>query len=107
MAKATNTGASVVPSPWVLLQSVEQMIAHADGVRHRSQSRIHRANAREEAGVDHSRIVQLMRLAVHVQYRRLRVFAEADCPCLMCHTANPNLILHVEIARDQMMWVHA
>ena len=34
------------------------------------------------------------------------VSAEADCPCLVCYTANADLIFHVEVARNQMIRVH-
>ena len=47
----------------------EQMIAHTNGVGHRSQSRVHRADAREDARVDDVQVVELVRLAVDVQRR--------------------------------------
>ena len=83
------------------------MIAHAEGVRHGGQRRVHRADTRKEAGIDYIKVIQLMRLAVNIQHRRFGVFAEARCPRLMCDTANVDLIFHVEIARNQMVRVHA
>ncbi len=84
----------------MLLQSCEEMVAHPNGVRHRSQSRVHRANAREETGVDHIQVIQLMRLAIDVEHRSFGVITEADRPCLVRHTAHINFIFHIEIARD-------
>src|SRR5262245_35047890 len=77
--------------PTVLPQPFEKMIANANGVRHRGQSRIHRADAREEAGVDHIQIIQLMRLAISVEHRRPGVFAETDRPRLVRHASHIDL----------------
>ena len=83
------------------------MIADAQRVGHRCQRRVHRANARKEAGIDYIKVIHLMGLAVNVQHRRLGIFAEARRARLVCHTANVDLIFQVEIARDQMVRVHA
>ena len=55
----------------------EQMLADPDGVGHGGESRVHCADAREEAGVDDVEVVELVGLAVLVEHRRSRVVAEA------------------------------
>src|ERR1017187_8155217 len=52
------------------VQAGEQVLADADGVRHRRQGWVHRPDAREEAGVHHVQVVQFVRLAVEVEHRR-------------------------------------
>ena len=63
-------------SPAASGETLAEVIADAERVRHRGQPRVHRADAREEAGVDDVEVVELVRLAVHVEHRRLGIGAE-------------------------------
>ena len=54
----------------------EQVVADAQGVGHRRERRVHGADAREEAGVDHVEVVDLVGPAVGVEHRRRGVGAE-------------------------------
>ena len=51
-----------------LPQSLEEVVADPEGVGHRREGRIHRADAREDACVDDVQVVELVRLAVHVEH---------------------------------------
>ena len=54
-------------------EPLEQVVADAQGVRHRGQRRVHGARRREEARVDDVEVVDLVRAAVDVEHRRRRV----------------------------------
>src|SRR6476659_11066328 len=50
-----------------LRDALEQVLAHADRVRHRGEGRVHRADTGEEAGVDDVQVVDFVRLAVLIE----------------------------------------
>src|SRR5690349_23924230 len=50
-------------------EALEQVVAHAQPVRHRRERRVHGADAREEARVDDVEVVDLVRATVDVQHR--------------------------------------
>ena len=79
------------------------MVADAQGVGHRRERRVHRADAAEKAGVDDVQVVELVGLAVRVEDRRLRIVAEAAGARLVGDAAEVDLVLHVQIARDQVV----
>jgi hypothetical protein len=83
------------------------MIPHAQRVSHGCQSWIHRTNAGEKAGIDHVQIIQFVRLAVDIQGRRLRIFPEAAGSRLVRYPGHRDEALHVGIAVDQVVRVHA
>src|SRR4029450_5222937 len=89
------------------LDSLEQVIADAERVGHRRQRGGHRADAREEARVDDVEVVELVRLAVGVEHRRLGIGAEAAGARLVRHAADADLVLHVEVPRDEVAGIHA
>jgi hypothetical protein len=60
----------------VLAESLEQVIADPDGVGHRGESGVDRADAREEAGVHHVEVVELVGPAIRVEHRVGGVGAE-------------------------------
>jgi hypothetical protein len=64
-------------------QSLQQVIAHADRIGNRGERRVQRADADEETGVHDVEVVELVSLAVRVQYGALRVRSEAARPGLM------------------------
>ena len=90
-----------------LLQSFEEMIPNAQRVSHGCQGRIHRADAGEKAGIDHVQVIQFMCLTVLIQGRRLWILPEATGSGLVRYSGNRNEALHVGIAMDQMVRVHA
>src|SRR5918996_1148941 len=57
-------------------EAVEQVVTDAEGVSHRRQGRVHRTRRGEEARVDDVEVVEVVRLAVDVQRRGLRIGAE-------------------------------
>src|SRR5262245_51765533 len=59
------------------LEPIEQVVADSQCVGHGGQRGVDSANAGEKAGIDHVEVVELVRLAVRVQHRRLGVAAEA------------------------------
>src|SRR6476660_5771714 len=59
-------------------ESFEHVIPDAQCVGDGGERRVHRADAREEAGVDDVEVVHLVRAAVHVERGARRVGAEPD-----------------------------
>ena len=68
------------PRPAVRPHPLEQMVPYPERVRHGGQCRIHGADAREDARVDDVEVVELVRLAVAVQDRLVRV-GPRTCRC--------------------------
>src|SRR5215216_234757 len=87
------------------VHALEQMVADAEGVGHRGQRRVHRADAREEAGVDDVEAVELVRAAVDVEHRAGRVGAEAARTWLVGAAGDGNVVLNIGMARDEMVVV--
>src|SRR5205823_11891692 len=92
-AIASAPGLSVDGS--VSLQSLQEMIADAQGVRHDRQGGIDRRTGHKEAAVNDVEVIQIVRLAVHVQHGSRRVVAEADRAALMRDTRNGYLLAQV------------
>src|SRR5947207_3865906 len=65
-------------------QSLQQVIAHADGVGDGGERRIDRADADEKARIDDVEVVELVRLAVDVENRGLGSAAEPAGAGMMC-----------------------
>ena len=87
-------------------QPLEQVVADPQGIGHRRKRRVHRADAREEARVDHVEVVELVRAAVGVQHGRLRVGAEAAGAGLVGHARDRDGGLQVGVTREEMVRVH-
>src|SRR5439155_4906432 len=68
-----------------LLQSLEQVVAYTQCIRHDRQSRIHCAARREKACIDGIEILKIMSLAVDVEYGALGIPPESKRPVLMRH----------------------
>src|SRR6188474_562458 len=60
-----------------LREAVDEVLADPDRVGHGGERRVHRADAGEEARVDHVEVVELVRLAVGIEHGRRRIGAEA------------------------------
>ncbi len=67
---------AVIPSRSGLLEPLQQVVAHPECIRHDRERGIHRRAGREERSVDHVEIVDLMRAAVPVEHRGLRIMTE-------------------------------
>src|SRR5262249_23407453 len=91
----------------LLSQPLQQVVAHTDRIGDRGKRWIDRADADEKARVDDVQVVQLVCLAVYVQYRGLWVAAEAAGARLMRAARYRNVDLHVDVARDETVRVHA
>src|SRR5262245_49730363 len=90
------------PSVFLLrssFHSLQQMISDSQRVRHNRQSRIYRRARHEEAAVNHIEVVQVVRLAVHVQRRGLRVTSEADRAVLVRDSGKRDALAKIEAAR--------
>src|SRR5215471_17422608 len=79
-------------------QPLLQMLTYAERVGHRRQRRIDRADAREEARVDDIQVVQLVRLAIRIEHRRLWIAAKATRAGLVRAAADFDVVLHVHVA---------
>ena len=82
------------------------MVPYAQRVGDSSQGRVHRTDAWEKAGIDHVQVIQLVRLAVDIQGRRLRILAETAGSGLVRYPGHRDIVLHVGIARDQVVRMH-
>ena len=78
------------------------MISDAQGVGHDGQRRVHRPGGWEEAGIDHVQVVQVVRLAVCVQHRRLGIVSEAACAILVGHAGQRDPLAYVGIHVQQI-----
>src|SRR6476659_2820471 len=78
-------------------------MANTQGVGHGRERRIYCADAGKETGINHVKVIQLMRFAVLIEHRAFWVRTEPACSRLMSTPGNTNLILEIEIARDQMV----
>ena len=88
------------PCDQLSTEPLQQVIAYAQGVGHDSQRRIHRAARREEATVDDIEIVEIVRLAVHIERRAPWIAAEADRPALMGGAADRDILAEIERVRQ-------
>src|SRR6516165_3870312 len=61
---------------WLSGEAFEQVVADPDGIRHRGERRVDRADAREEARVDDVEVVDLVGTAVRIQNRAVGVAAK-------------------------------
>ena len=80
-------------------EALEQVVADAQRVGHDRQRGVHRAARREEAAVDDVEVVDIVRLAVHVERGGLRVVAEADRAVLVRHAGQRNALADEQVAR--------
>jgi uncharacterized hydrophobic protein (TIGR00271 family) len=83
--------------------ALEEVLADPDRVGHHGQGRVHRADAREEAGVSHVQVVDLVRLAVGVEHRGRRVGAEPAGAGLVGHARDRDGHVHVEVLVQQVV----
>src|SRR5438270_9315982 len=83
-------------------QSLEQVVADPQPVRHRRQRGVHRADAREEARVDDVQVVELVGLARGVEHRAAGVVPEPDGAGLVRAARDRDLVLEVGVMREQV-----
>ena len=83
-------------------QPLQQVIADAQSVRDGGQRGIDRADADEEAGVHHIKIVQLVSLAMDVEHGRFRVRAETAGARLVANSGDRNGLSQVEVVGNEM-----
>ena len=94
-------GTDRLPYTSARTKTFEEVVADAHGVGDRGKRRIDRADAREEARVDDVQVVQVVRLAVRVEHRRLRVIAEADGAAVVGYAGDRDLLVEHREARDR------
>ena len=74
-----------------LLQPLQQMIAHAQRIRHNRQRRIHRRARTEKTAIHDIQIIYVMRFAIGVEGRSFGIIAETNRPVLMGDSGQWNL----------------
>src|SRR5262245_46037963 len=82
---------------------LEQMIAHAQGVCHRGKRWVHCADAWKKAGVDDVQVFEFVCPAIPVKHGCRGIVAKATSPHLVGDATQVNLILHIQISRDQVV----
>src|SRR6516225_8225744 len=80
----------------------QDVIAHAERVCHDGQRRIHSSAGGEEAAVNDVQVIELVRLAVRIERRSLRIAAEPDRAVLMRYTREGDSIADEQVSRDQV-----
>jgi hypothetical protein len=81
---------------------LEQVVAHPESVGHRGEGGVDRPDAGEDACIGHIQVVELVRLAVHVEHRRLRVAAKAAGPGLMGDSGDRDLVLEIGVVGEKV-----
>src|SRR5712692_2570031 len=82
-------------------ESLDQVITDAERIGHDGQSGVNSGAGREETAVYNVQIVDLVRLAIRVQGRRLGVTPEADRAVLVRHACKWNAVSDEQIPREQ------
>jgi hypothetical protein len=82
-------------------EPVEKVIADPQRVSHDGKRWVDCTARREEAGIHHIEVVDLVRLAVAVEHGGLRVVAEADCSVLVGNAGQRDSLTNVEVSREQ------
>src|SRR3954471_17855131 len=100
-ARLTLRGGLWAPAPEPLSAAAPRGSRPAAARRRWRQRRVHRADAREEAGVGDVDVVQLVRLAVRVQCRGGRVGPEPDGARLVRCRADRHRLVQVEAVVEQ------
>lgn len=77
------------------------MIADSERIRHDRQRRIDRGARRKEAPVNDVEIVEVVRLAVCIERRRLRVLTEPNSAILMRNARKWYPLSEKEVAGEQ------
>jgi hypothetical protein len=75
----------------------DEVVRNADRVGDDCERRIHRAAGREKRRIDDIKVIQVVRAAVHVQNRLLRVHTEAACPVLMTDALEIDVFLEIRM----------
>ena len=83
------------------LKALEQVITNAQRIRHNRQRWIHGSTRREKAAVDHVKVVEIMRSAVHIKRRGLRVVPKSNASVLMSNACQRNPLANIEAAAKQ------
>src|SRR4051812_1408473 len=81
----------------------EEVVADAHGVGDRGQGRVHRADAREEARVRDVEVLQLVRLAVRVERRGVRVGPEPDGARLVGGGTDRHPLVQIQAVVEQVV----
>ena len=76
------------------------MVSNAERIGHNRQRWIHGAARGKEAPIDHVEIVQVVRFAVRIQRRRLRIISKSNRTILVCDARQRNALAKVEISRE-------
>ena len=85
-----------------LFQAYEQVITDAQHIRNGGQRRIQCTDAWEKTRVHDVKIVEFVRLAIHIQHRIFRVSAKAAGAGLMADARNGDVFAEIKIIRDQV-----
>jgi hypothetical protein len=84
-------------------QTFEQTVSDSQGVGDDSQGRVHSSEGGEERSVHDVEIINVVRAAVQVQHRSLRIRAEPAGAVLMSDSFQRNGFLQIEFFRHITM----
>src|ERR1700694_5463096 len=79
------------------------MIAYTQSIGHDGQRRIDCGAGREEASVYDVNVIELVRLAVHIESRTFRIAPEPDRAVLVGHACQRNPLAGENVARKKAL----
>ena len=80
------------------LEALLEVIPYPNRIGNGGKRGVHRSDAREEAGIHHIEIVEVVGLAIDIQHRSGRIITEAASAGLVAHGGNGHGALNINLA---------
>src|SRR5215469_4549660 len=84
-------------------QALHQVVADPQSIRHDGERRVHGCARWKETSIDHIEVVKIVRFAVRVEHRTLRIVSKANRAVLMGHTGERNSLSDVQVSAKQSL----
>ena len=86
------------------LEALLEVVPHPNRIGNGGEGGIHRSDARKEAGIHDIEIVEVVGLAIDIQYRRSRIITKTASAGLMSHGGYRHGTLNINLAFNQMVF---
>src|SRR6266566_766173 len=80
---------------------LQQVVAHPHRIRHDGQCRVHRRTRWEKASIHHIEVIDIVRFAISVEHRSLRIMPETYRAVLMGDAGERNLLSDIQVPPKQ------